>query len=63
MIRALQIVLLLAVIIPFAGLVKSIVTGLSDNHLDLAVAALFGFCLCYALWRWDERIRQRRSGN
>lgn len=62
MIRWVQIALLLAVMIPFAWVVKSGVRGLSDYWLDLGVAALIGFLLCFMLWRWDERIRQR-SGN
>lgn len=62
MIRFVQIALLIAIILPFGALVKSVVSGLSSYHLDLAVAALVGFCLCYGLWRWDERIRQRGKG-
>lgn len=63
MIRIAMTVALLAIILPFGAFVRSVVSGLSSYHLDLAVAALVGFCLCYALWRWDERIRQRRTGN
>lgn len=63
MIRVIQLVLLVAVMVPFTAVVKSVVAGLSSYHLDMAVSALVGFCLCYALWRWDERIRQRGTGN
>lgn len=59
MIRIIQIGLLLAVMIPFAWLVKGGVQGLSSYWLDMGTAALVGFGLCYALWRWDARIRQR----
>jgi hypothetical protein len=59
MIRIIQIALLLAVMIPFAWMVKSGVRGLSDYWLDIGVAAVAGFLVCFALWRWDERIRQR----
>jgi hypothetical protein len=62
-IRFFQIALLLAIIVPFSWAVKSGVMSLSKYHLDLATAALVGFILCYALWRWDERIRQRGTGN
>lgn len=59
MIRGIQIALLFAVMVPFAWMVRSGVRGLSDYWLDMSVAAVIGFALCFALWRWDERIRQR----
>lgn len=59
MIRILKVVLLLAIVVPFAWIVRSEVRGLSDYWLDMSVAVFVGFALCFALWRWDERIRQR----
>lgn len=59
MIRVVQIALLFAIIIPFGMAVRAGVHSLSDYWRDMAFAGLVGFMLCFALWRWDERIRQR----
>ncbi len=61
LIRLIQIALLLAIIIPFGMAVRGGVGTLSDYWLDMGIAALVGFGTCFALWRWDERIRQREG--
>lgn len=63
MIRVVQIALLLAIVIPFGMAVRAGVHSLSDYWKDMAFAGLVGFILCFALWRWDERIRQREGGD
>lgn len=59
--RIVQIALLLAIVIPFGVAVRWGVSRLSDYWLDLGFAALIGFALCYALWRWDDRIKERQK--
>lgn len=59
MIRVVMIVLLFAVMMPVAWLIKSTHEGLSDYGRDLWFAGVVGFVICYGLWHWDEKIRQR----
>lgn len=60
MIRVIQIALLLAVMIPFAWLVKSGTANLSPRWLDFFGGVWVGLIICYGLWRWDDR---QRAGN
>ncbi len=62
MIRFVQIALLVAIVVPFAWMVKAGVAELSPRWLDFASGIPVGIAICYAFWRWDDRIRQR-SGN
>lgn len=57
MIRIVQIGLLLAVMVPFAWLVKSGVANLSPRWLDFLSGIPVGMLICYGLWRWDDRQR------
>lgn len=59
MTRLIQIALLLAIIIPFGMAVRAFHDGLPDSGRDVWTGIVIGFLLCYALWRWDERTRQR----
>ena len=61
MIRLIQIALLLAIMIPFGMAVRAFHAGISDSGRDIWTGMLIGFAICYALWRWDERIRQREG--
>lgn len=59
MIRLIQIALLLAVIIPFGMAVRWGVEGLGQRGLDFGTGIGVGMMICYALWMWSDRIRQR----
>lgn len=61
MIRLIQIALLLAIIIPFGWAVKWGVMSLPEYWRDMGFAALVGFFLCWLLWQWDNRIKERQS--
>ena len=59
MIRAIQIALLLAVIVPFAWAVKSGVSMLPRDLVMIGAGIPIGLGLSMLLDKWDARIRQR----
>lgn len=61
MIRIVQLALLIAIVVPFGMAVRAGVHSLSDYWKDMAFAGLVGFMLCFVLWWWDKRIRQREG--
>lgn len=65
MIRIVQIALLIAAVITLGMALKALHAGISDSGRDIWTGIVIGFLICYALWRWDDRIRQRdgKSGN
>ncbi len=62
MTRLIQIALLLAIIIPFGMAVRWGVEGLGQRGLDFGTGIVVGIMICYALWMWSDRIRQREGG-
>ena len=58
-IRIVQIALLIAIIIPFGVAVRWGVERLGQRGLDFGSGIVLGLRIGYALWRWDERIKER----
>ena len=63
MIRLVQVALLLAIVIPFGMAVRAFHAGIGDSGRDIWTGIVIGFLICYALWKWDERIRQREGAD
>lgn len=58
MIRFVQIALLIAVVVPFAWLVKSGHGMMSEEMKWFASGIPVGIAICYAFWMWDNRQRE-----
>lgn len=59
--RLIQIVLLFAIIIPFGMAVQWGVESLPDRGKDIGFGIVIGLWIAYALWCWDDRIKERQS--
>lgn len=60
MIRIVQTALLLAIVIPFGIAVRWADGQLPQRVQDVLTGVPIGMAICYALWMWDNRIKQRR---
>lgn len=58
-VRTVQVVLFLAIIIPFGWMVREGVATLDQRGLDLGSGVVIGMALMFGLWQWDERLRRR----
>lgn len=63
LLRLVMLALLIAVMWPIAYFWKGFVYSLSDQWVMFGSGGVVGFAMCYALWRWEERIRQRAGRN
>ena len=61
MIRIVQIVLLIAIMVPFGWGVRWVHGELGQSGKDIWLGAVIGFVICYGLWRWHDRIKERQS--
>ena len=59
--RLVQIALLLAIVIPFGMAVRWGVGNLGQRGLDFGSGIVVGLVIAYALWRWDDRIKERQK--
>lgn len=59
--RSLQFALLLAIVIPFGMAVKWGVGNLDQRGLDFGSGIVVGLLLGLALWRWEDRIKERQK--
>lgn len=59
--RIIQFALLLAIIIPFGWMVRWGVNRLPEAAVWFGAGIPVGIAICYALWMWDNRIKERQS--
>ena len=59
--RLVQIALLIAIVIPFGMAVRWVDGQLPTRIQDVLTGIPIGIAICYALWRWDDRIKERQS--
>lgn len=59
--RLIYIALLLAIIIPFGMAVRWGVDQMPEAGGWFGLGLLMGILITYALWMWDNRIKERQS--
>jgi len=60
-IRVFMVVALLAVIVPFGLAVRGFQQSLGPSGNAVWLGIVIGFVLCFALWKWDEKIKERAA--
>jgi hypothetical protein len=60
-IQAVKVALFFAIIIPFGFAVRHLHDWLGQSSQDVWTGIVIGFVLCFALWRWHERITEQKA--
>jgi hypothetical protein len=59
--RLTQIALLIAIIVPFGLAVRAFQQSLGQSGNDIWLGVVIGFVLCFCLWKWDDKIKERAA--